>query len=98
KKPVWLLVYNNEDHNLIQRKNRKDLSVRLGQFFDHYLKGAPMPVWMSEGIPATKKGTYGFEIPGEKGAGVEKTPETTAKVVNPTKVGGEGTQNQIFFP
>jgi dienelactone hydrolase len=36
-KPSWLLVYNDEDHNLVQRKNRKDLSIRLSQFFDHYL-------------------------------------------------------------
>lgn len=70
EKPCWMLVYNEEDHNLVQRKNRKDLSVRLAQFFDHYLKGEPMPVWMSEGIPAAKKGsTYGFEIPDKKGGG-----------------------------
>lgn len=68
-KPSWLVVYNNEDHNLVERKNRKDLSVRLQQFFDHYLKGAPMPVWMAQGIPATMKGkTYGFEpVPEKKG-------------------------------
>ena len=66
-KPVWMAVYNNEDHNLIQRKNRKDWSIRMQQFFDHYLKGAPQPVWMKEGVPAVKKGkTYGFEIPEEK--------------------------------
>ena len=63
QKPAWLLVYNGEDHNLVQRKNRKDLSIRLQQFFDHYLKDAPMPVWMAEGVPAYKKGTtYGFEL------------------------------------
>ena len=63
KKPSWLLVYNGESHNLRQRKNRKDLSVRLSQFFDHYLKGAAMPVWMADGIPAVMKGkTYGFEL------------------------------------
>jgi dipeptidyl aminopeptidase/acylaminoacyl peptidase len=62
-KPVWLLVYNGEDHNLVQRKNRKDLSVRLLQFFDHYLKGAPAPIWMEEGIPATLKGKdLGYDI------------------------------------
>ena len=67
QKPCWLLVYNNEDHNLIQRKNRKDLSIRLSQFFDHYLKGAPMPVWMDTGVPATQKGkTMGYELKGEK--------------------------------
>ncbi len=67
EKPVWMAVYNGEDHNLIQRKNRKDWSIRMQQFFDHYLKGAPEPVWMKDGVPATQKGkTYGFEIPGEK--------------------------------
>ena len=61
--PSWLLVYNGEDHNLVQRKNRKDLSVRLSQFFDHYLKGEPMPHWMKYGIPATEKGkTMRYEL------------------------------------
>jgi dipeptidyl aminopeptidase/acylaminoacyl peptidase len=55
-KKVWLLQYNDEDHNLVERRNRKDLSVRLGQFFDYYLKSAPMPKWMKEGVPATEKG------------------------------------------
>ena len=59
----YVLVYNGESHGLRQRKNRKDLSVRLSQFFDHYLKGAAMPVWMADGIPAVMKGkTYGFEL------------------------------------
>jgi dipeptidyl aminopeptidase/acylaminoacyl peptidase len=68
-KPVWMAVYNNEDHNLVQRKNRKDWSIRMQQFFDHYLKGAPQPVWMKDGVPAAKKGkTYGFEVPEERKA------------------------------
>ncbi len=54
-KPVWLLVYNGEDHNLVQRHNAKDLSVRMYQFFDYYLKDAPMPRWMSEGRTAAEK-------------------------------------------
>jgi dipeptidyl aminopeptidase/acylaminoacyl peptidase len=67
-KPSWLLVYNDEDHNLVQRKNRKDLSIRLSQFFDHYLKGAPMPAWMEKGVPAVDKGrTMGTEMPVKKG-------------------------------
>jgi hypothetical protein len=28
----------------------------MSQFFDHYLKGEPMPEWMKEGIPAVEKG------------------------------------------
>lgn len=66
-KPVWLLNYNNEAHNLVQRQNRKDIQVRLGQFFDYYLKGAKAPIWMAGGIPATEKGkTWGFELTEDK--------------------------------
>ena len=62
-KIAWLLQYNNEEHNLTERRNAKDLSVRLAQFFDHYLKGAPMPKWMKDGRPATEKGfDLGYEI------------------------------------
>ena len=57
-KPAWLLEYNNEAHNLVERRNCKDLSIRLQQFFDHYLQGAPEPVWMKEGIPYSRKGNY----------------------------------------
>jgi dipeptidyl aminopeptidase/acylaminoacyl peptidase len=66
-KPVWLLNYNNEAHNLVQRQNRKDIQIREQQFFDYYLKGAKAPVWMVGGIPATEKGkTWGFELTDEK--------------------------------
>lgn len=62
-KPAWLLQYNGEDHNLTQRKNAKDLSIRLSQFFDHYLKAAPAPLWMTEGLPAVEKGrTLKYEL------------------------------------
>jgi len=56
EKPVWMLQYNGEEHNLRERRNRKDITRRLQQFFDHYLKGEPMPRWMKEGIPAVRKG------------------------------------------
>jgi dipeptidyl aminopeptidase/acylaminoacyl peptidase len=62
-KPVWMLQYNDELHNLRDRVNAKDLSIRLQQFFDHFLKGKPMPVWMKTGVPATLKGIdWGFEL------------------------------------
>ncbi|MBP5625281.1 MAG: prolyl oligopeptidase family serine peptidase, partial [Bacteroidales bacterium] len=57
-KPAWLLEYNDEAHNLLERRNCKDLSIRLQQFFDHYLLGAPEPVWMKSGIPYARKGNY----------------------------------------
>jgi dipeptidyl aminopeptidase/acylaminoacyl peptidase len=57
-KPVWMLTYNNEEHNLKADSwaNRTDLTIRMKQFFDHYLKGETMPLWMQSGIPAIKKG------------------------------------------
>jgi len=33
-----------------------DLTIRMKQFFDHYLKGESAPSWMENGIPAIKKG------------------------------------------
>ncbi|HEY0676735.1 MAG TPA: prolyl oligopeptidase family serine peptidase [Chitinophagaceae bacterium] len=66
-KKVWLLQYNGEDHNLVERRNRKDLSIRLSQFFDHHLKGAPPAKWITDGVPALVKGIdWGTEVPGEK--------------------------------
>jgi len=65
-KQVWLLQYNDEAHNLVKRQNRKDISIREAQFFDHFLKGAPMPVWLDKGVPAIDKGKdWGLEINGQ---------------------------------
>ena len=62
-KPAWLLVYNDEAHNLRKMKNKQDLSIRMMQFFDHFLKDEPQPVWMEEGLPRTKKGKdLGYEL------------------------------------
>lgn len=55
-KKAWLLNYNGDAHNLRKWPNRIDLSIRMKQFFDHYLKGEPMPEWMEKGIPAMEKG------------------------------------------
>lgn len=56
EKPAWMLSYNDEAHNLLKRPNKKDLSIRKMQFFDHYLKGAEMPYWMKYGISQAEKG------------------------------------------
>lgn len=66
-KPVWLLEYNDEAHNLVKRQNRKDITIREAQFFDHFLKGAPMPVWLERGVPAVDKGKdWGFALTTDK--------------------------------
>lgn len=63
RKPVWMLVYNDEKHNLTRWPNRVDLSIRMKQFFDHYLMDEPPAKWMVEGIPAIKKGKEkGYEL------------------------------------
>ncbi|MCP4728329.1 MAG: S9 family peptidase [bacterium] len=49
-KPAWFLQYNNEPHGLRKAANKKDLTIRRMQFFDHYLKDAPMPDWMQNGV------------------------------------------------
>ena len=62
-KKVWLLQYNTEDHNLVERKNRKDLSVRLGQFFDYYLKDTKPANWIKNGVQAIDKGKdWGLQV------------------------------------
>lgn len=55
-KPVWLLNYNGEAHNLVERRNKKDIQIREQQFFDWLLKGEKPPKWITEGVPAVKKG------------------------------------------
>ncbi len=55
-KPVWLLNYNGEAHNLVERKNRKDIQVREQQFFDWLLKGEKPARWLIDGVPAIDKG------------------------------------------
>lgn len=48
-KEVYFFNYNGEGHGLRNRANQKDYTERLQQFFDHYLKGAPLPSWMRDG-------------------------------------------------
>ena len=58
QKPSWLLNYNGEPHWPLKMQNRKDFNIRMAQFFDYYLKGAPKPVWMESGVPAIQKGIH----------------------------------------
>ncbi len=55
-KKAVLLAYPNEGHGLRGLANRMDLTTRFFEFFDHYLKGAPAPKWLTEGVPYLKKG------------------------------------------
>jgi dipeptidyl aminopeptidase/acylaminoacyl peptidase len=62
-KPAWLLNYNDEPHWPVKLQNRIDYQIRLQQFFDYYLKDAPKPKWMQNGVPAIEKGiNQGYEL------------------------------------
>ena len=37
--------------NLTNRDDQKDFTVRMKQFFDHYLQGKAAPQWMTDGLP-----------------------------------------------
>ncbi|MEP6620873.1 MAG: prolyl oligopeptidase family serine peptidase, partial [bacterium] len=54
-KNAILLAYPGEGHGLRGLANRKDLTTRYFQFFDHYLRGAPAPKWMTNEVPFIAK-------------------------------------------
>jgi len=54
-KNVVLLAYPGEGHGLSKIPNRKDLTIRMMQFFDHYLMDKPAPDWMIHGVPFIEK-------------------------------------------
>jgi len=54
-KSAVLLAYPGEGHGLRGLANRRDLTVRFFEFFNHYLKDEPAPKWMPEGVPYLEK-------------------------------------------
>lgn len=48
-KEVILLQYEGEPHHLKKYPNKVDYTIKMKQYFDHYLKGAPAPSWMTDG-------------------------------------------------
>ncbi len=61
-KPAWMINYPGEPHWPTTFANKRDWNIRMKQFFDHFLKNAPPPAWMVEGIPAIRQGeTLGYE-------------------------------------
>ena len=50
-KDVVFLQYNDEPHHLKKFPNRLDYTLKMKEFFDHYLKGEPAPTWLTEGEP-----------------------------------------------
>jgi dipeptidyl aminopeptidase/acylaminoacyl peptidase len=55
EREAYMFNYNGEAHGLRKRVNQEDWTIRMAEFFDHHLKGAPIPDWMKSGIKAWEK-------------------------------------------
>jgi dipeptidyl aminopeptidase/acylaminoacyl peptidase len=49
-KKVVMLEYPGENHGLAKPANQQDYTVRMKEFFDYYLTGAPAPDWWTKGV------------------------------------------------
>ena len=85
KKPVIMLQYVGENHGLAKPANQKDYTVRMKEFFDHYLMGKPAPSWMEEGIPFLKMKDHLKERIKLWKAEERKDPEKKAETKDPDK-------------
>jgi dipeptidyl aminopeptidase/acylaminoacyl peptidase len=54
-KKIIFLSYPGEGHSLSKRVNRMDLTKRMIEYFDHYLKGKPAADWITKGVPFLEK-------------------------------------------
>ena len=54
-KNVIMLQYRGEPHHLQKYPNKLDYSIKMKQYFDHYLKGEPAADWITNGQPYTGK-------------------------------------------
>jgi len=79
RKPVVMLQYKGENHGLAKRANQKDYTVRMLEFFDHYLKGEPAPGWWTDGVPHLK---------------MDEHLKERIQLVRPAEKKGEGTGSE----
>jgi dienelactone hydrolase len=57
-KDVILLEYQGENHGLARPVNQKDYAIRMSEWFDYHLKGAPPADWIKNGVPRLKMGEH----------------------------------------
>ncbi len=50
-KHMVLVVYEGEGHGFTREPNQIDYHRRILEWFGHYLKGEPAPVWITDGVP-----------------------------------------------
>ena len=51
EKNCIFLQYRGEPHHLKKYANKLDYSIKMKEFFDHWLKGEEAPSWMTDGVP-----------------------------------------------
>ena len=55
EKPMVMLVYADENHSVRKKENRLDYTLKINQWFDHYLLGKEAPKWITDGVPYLEK-------------------------------------------
>jgi dipeptidyl aminopeptidase/acylaminoacyl peptidase len=50
-KDCIFLQYRGEPHHLRKYPNKLDYSIKMKEYFDHYLKGEPAAAWITNGVP-----------------------------------------------
>jgi hypothetical protein len=45
-----MLQYKGENHHLAKPENSKDFLLRMKEYYDHHLKGASAPEWLTKGV------------------------------------------------
>jgi len=78
-KNVIMLEYIGENHGLAKRSNQFDYTIRMKEFFDHYLKGAAAPTWMTEGVPRLKMEDHLKDRANLKKSAAQREKEAAAK-------------------
>jgi dipeptidyl aminopeptidase/acylaminoacyl peptidase len=73
-KKVVMLEYPGENHGLAKPANQQDYTVRMKEFFDHFLMGKPAPDWWTKGVPRLQMEDY-----------IKKQLEERKKISNESK-------------
>ncbi len=55
QKPVIMLVYAGENHGLAKKENQLDYTLKINEFFNHFLLNKSPAAWITEGVPYLKK-------------------------------------------
>ena len=79
-KNVIMLEYMGENHGLVKPANRYDYTLRMKEFFDHYLKGAPAPAWVTDGVPRLEMEQHLKDRANLKKSAAEREKQAAAKL------------------